>query len=410
MYLQKNDKLLVDSTDENKLWIRFKNNNKELYNNTINGNIRINDFGILEIKRKSDLTDDDMYVAIVPSIIRGKLLAYAHNNPTTQHFRQTSTYDNLTQWWWRDDARHYSACCPICQFIKGEPDHKHPFTHRQLPKQKQKLLADFMGPFFKKYYILVLIDYATGFTVLEPCTNCGAIVTTETIINKWVPYFGLPLEFDCMGSAFISKVFKTLKDGSEAVLTSSSLNLARDIGHSLQLMECLKPISHNAFASIKHSFYFYLYHVFIWLGVNIENFFNVDTKNNNNSNNKNKNSGFNFENIFNIFNNNNSDKTNKEKAYFNAAKQRYPTLTKVINRINDKLKQNGTKSKNKRIPNESVTGRASDHSCDNDINSEMELEYSGIDPIVITRMTITAKHRNAHHKQQIKYFLRVKVK
>ena len=111
----------------------------------------------------------------------------------------------------RDDARNHSSCCPICQFIKGGPSHKHSFTNKQLPKPKQKLLADFMGPFFKKYYILVLIDYATGFTVLEACTNCGAIVTSETILSKWFPYFGLPIEFDCdMGSAFISKVFKTL--------------------------------------------------------------------------------------------------------------------------------------------------------------------------------------------------------
>ena len=100
MYLQKNNKLLSKSTDENKLWIPFKENNKQLYNNTINGNIKINDYGILEIKRKSDLTDEDEYVAIVPSIIRDKLVAYTHNNPTTQHFAQTSTYDNSTQWWW----------------------------------------------------------------------------------------------------------------------------------------------------------------------------------------------------------------------------------------------------------------------------------------------------------------------
>ena len=46
---------------------------------------------------------------------------------------------------------------------------------------------------------------------LQSCTNCGAIATSETIINKWFPYFGLPLEFDCdLGSAFVSKVFKTL--------------------------------------------------------------------------------------------------------------------------------------------------------------------------------------------------------
>ena len=71
-----------------------------MYNNTINGNIRININGILEIKRKNELSDEFHYVAIVPSILRGKLISYVHNNPTTQHFGQPSTYDNLTQWWW----------------------------------------------------------------------------------------------------------------------------------------------------------------------------------------------------------------------------------------------------------------------------------------------------------------------
>ena len=216
MYLQKNNKLLNDKDSvEYKLWQKLKKDTPELVNNAVNGNIKFSDDNILVIKRKNELNDEYEYVSIVPAVLRGRLAYFAHNNPTTQHYGQTATRDNLTKWFWwpgmRADSRLVSAACPICQAIKGGPVHRHSFATRTLPEAKAKLLADFMGPFFKKYYILVLIDYCTGFTVLAPCTNCGAIVTSEAIINKWFPYFGLPIEFDSdLGSAFISKVMKTV--------------------------------------------------------------------------------------------------------------------------------------------------------------------------------------------------------
>ena len=216
MYLQQNDKLLNDKTStEYKLWQKLKKDTPSLYNNAINGNIKFNDDNILIIKRKNELNGEFEYVSIVPAVLRGQISYFAHNNPTTQHFGQTATRDNLTKWFWwpgmRADSRLITAACPICQAIKGGPVHRHSFAVRTLPEAKAKLLADFMGPFFKKYYILVLIDYCTGFTVLAPCTNCGAIVTSEAIINRWFPYFGLPTNFDSdLGSAFISKVMKTV--------------------------------------------------------------------------------------------------------------------------------------------------------------------------------------------------------
>ena len=61
-------------------------------------------------------------------------------------------------------------------------------------------------------------------------------------------------------------ISKPKDDGTEHVLTSCSLNLARHMSRCLQIMECLEPVLEDAL-------YFYLYHVVMWVGVNIPNFF-----------------------------------------------------------------------------------------------------------------------------------------
>ena len=112
-------------------------------------------------KRRNELNDEFEFVSVVLAVLRGQLTYFAHNNPTTQHYGVMAISDTLTKWFWwpgmSDDTRLLTAACPICQVIKGGPEHKHSFTNRTLPKPKAKLLADFMMPFDKKYYILVLI-------------------------------------------------------------------------------------------------------------------------------------------------------------------------------------------------------------------------------------------------------------
>ena len=46
-------------------------------------------------------------------------------------------------------------------------------------------------------------------------------------------------------------------------------------------MESLHPISYDAFIALRDSFNFYLYHVFIWFGVNVHNFFEIQELENN---------------------------------------------------------------------------------------------------------------------------------
>ncbi|ETO04915.1 hypothetical protein RFI_32482, partial [Reticulomyxa filosa] len=73
-------------------------------------------------------------------------------------------------------------------------------------------------------------------------------------------------------------VGKPNDDGSEPVLTSASLNVAKHLGRCVQVMECLDPVSFEAFQALREAFNFYLYHVFVWFGVNVHYFFESTNK------------------------------------------------------------------------------------------------------------------------------------
>ena len=57
----------------------------------------------------------------------------------------------------------------------------------------------------------MLIDYGTGYTVLVPTDNCGSIVTADSILTHWVPYFGWFTIFESdLGSCFKSVMTQLL--------------------------------------------------------------------------------------------------------------------------------------------------------------------------------------------------------
>ena len=114
-------------------------------------------------------------------------------------------------------------------------------------------------------------------------------------------------------------------DATQVVLTSCSLNLARHIGRCLQIMEYLDPDSaKEAFKALEDALYFYLYHIFIWFGVNIPNFFKLNFDRGSKGKNRYQNCGL-------------PKEQQRKKEYFLAAKKKYPTLTRVINDVNDRL-------------------------------------------------------------------------
>jgi hypothetical protein len=85
--------------------------------------------------------------------------------------------------------------------VKGGIKHQAPMQLRELPPPRYHIMLDFMGPIYGIYYILVIIDYFTGYTD----------VALETILYRWVPYFGWfkIIETD-LGGAFTSQLCKRI--------------------------------------------------------------------------------------------------------------------------------------------------------------------------------------------------------
>ena len=69
-----------------------------------------------------------------------------------------------------------------CQFTKRCIRHRAPLRIRQLPKPHQHLFADFLGSVFGKYYILVLVDCATGYTILISTHGTDAATIVDSIL------------------------------------------------------------------------------------------------------------------------------------------------------------------------------------------------------------------------------------
>eukprot|EP00484_Ammonia_sp_Unknown_P007870 CAMPEP_0197080240 /NCGR_PEP_ID=MMETSP1384-20130603/214026_1 /TAXON_ID=29189 /ORGANISM="Ammonia sp." /LENGTH=1132 /DNA_ID=CAMNT_0042519123 /DNA_START=21 /DNA_END=3421 /DNA_ORIENTATION=- len=143
-------------------------------------------------------------------------------------------------------------------------------------------------------------------------------------------------------SSNIGAISKPSDDGTEPCLTSTSLNLAKFIGKCLQIMECLDPVSYDAFCALRDSFKFYLYHVFIWFGVNVHNFFEIQQSEFTST--LDKMGGFGDSSNYNRRSRTESAEEKKkreqqelQRKIMKVAQTKYPILTQVINEVNELL-------------------------------------------------------------------------
>ncbi|ETO09714.1 hypothetical protein RFI_27663, partial [Reticulomyxa filosa] len=148
-------------------------------------------------------------------------------------------------------------------------------------------------------------------------------------------------------------IAKPNDDGSEPVLTSASLNVAKHLGRCLQVMECLDPVAFEAFQALRESFYFYLYHVFVWFGVNVQHFFDSTNKysspldalsdSSNTANSAEASGGMNAgNNMGGVSGNAASGIAGANAAAMGSllgtsSQKKYPVLTKIINMVNEQL-------------------------------------------------------------------------
>jgi hypothetical protein len=96
---------------------------------------------------------------------------------------------------------------------------------------REHLFADFLGPVYGRYQILVLVDYATGYSMLIPTNGNDAVTVIEAILTRWVPIFGWfkTLETD-WGAGFESGLLHALMKASGVRIEMAEPRNHRSIG------------------------------------------------------------------------------------------------------------------------------------------------------------------------------------
>ena len=203
-----------------------------------NNQVRISKDGILEVHDYVQANKRDQWLIAIPFLLRGKYLDYAHHNQNLQHLNWTYSYDWLsTRYYWprmKQDIQYFCEKCKVCKFSKGSIRHKAPMQIRQLPKPREHIMCDYIGPIFKnygKYYILAIIDYATGYTMLIPTEGCDAQTVVEALMTKWIPIFGVmaTIETD-YGSGFDNHLYRMLMHALGVKWEYAERNNHRSIG------------------------------------------------------------------------------------------------------------------------------------------------------------------------------------
>ena len=197
--------------------------------------VRVNKYGVLQVNHKVSDFDKEKWLNYVPFVIRGKMMDYAHHNLQLHHFNHTQTLNEIkNKYWWstmKSDVRKFCELCISCQFIKGSVHHRAPLRIRELPTPRSHIFADFLGSIYGKYYILVLVDYATGYTMLIPTTNTDLQTIVDSIINYWIKIFGWFEVFESdWGQGFNSKVLEALTRAAKIKLELAEPRNHRSIG------------------------------------------------------------------------------------------------------------------------------------------------------------------------------------
>ena len=189
--------------------------NEELYNKLISNEFNISEEKLIQIIRFDTLSNETMRVLYVPFKLRKKIMDYAHHNPYLQHFGGQQTFNNLElRYWWEGilkDCSKFVDNCIVCQTIKGSIRKRAPLIIRKLPKPRVHIMADFIGAIFKIYYILVIIDYSTGYVMMRGFRGCSIKSIIQMLFDHWIPVMGWFEVFESdYGSAFNNEIFKRL--------------------------------------------------------------------------------------------------------------------------------------------------------------------------------------------------------
>ena len=196
-------------------FLDLKTHDYQLYKKILHNRFRINKHGILEANIYSTFDFQSKWLIFVPKKLIREILDYSHHNAYFQHFGEQQTIDNVeSRFWWfgmKQDCIKWCKNCIICQFIKGAPSHTAPMLIRELPFPRTHVMADFLGPIYSSYYILVIIDYGSGYCMLKGTIGCGVENVLNMVLDRWVPILGWFDVFESdLGSAFRASLIRRI--------------------------------------------------------------------------------------------------------------------------------------------------------------------------------------------------------
>ena len=184
------------------------------------------------------IIDNKEYITkVVPGILKHKLMDHAHHNIHSHHPHWKQTLNNIIQnYWWTTmtkDIRRFVQRCLLCNYANGSITNRAPLTTREPVLPRESLFGDYIELQLagKRFYILVLVDYCTGWTMLIPTKTNNAYTVVDAILRKWIPLHGLFKYFDAdQGSGFIANVTKLLIQGLDTDVQFAEPGYHRGIG------------------------------------------------------------------------------------------------------------------------------------------------------------------------------------
>ena len=202
----------------------------ELYKMLKNNKIKRKS-GILMAQILNKQTNQNELKFIVPFTLIGDLMVHYHHSHNNFHNSADQTIKLLKRtYWWSTlnrDVKSFCKSCILCQQLSGSQRIRTPLQIRLNPPVFHHVFADFLGPVYARFYILVIVDQRSGFCRLITTDGCDALTVLESLINKWITLFGYPKLFESdWGSGFNNRLMNAF-----AELTGMKIEIAEPRYH-----------------------------------------------------------------------------------------------------------------------------------------------------------------------------------
>jgi hypothetical protein len=149
---------------------------------------------------------------VTPNKHKIPLVKFHHFCSQNCHSGAEITLDLIEQrYWWQDmkeDVELIVKSCRVCNLAKGNTGTMalNSWTTTQCG---ELVFYDFGGPYFKSFYIFVIIDNHSGKVMLVLVLSADAITVCDVLLRRWIPDQGFPIQ---LGSDIGSSNLNDLMD------------------------------------------------------------------------------------------------------------------------------------------------------------------------------------------------------